>query len=369
MIKLITGGTGDGKTLLAVTRLLEEIERNKKANAVGEGNKGYEEIREFRTNIKGVVGRIAGVKELEKDWRQYPDGSYLIYDESHKKGWFRTTGKPGLSDDDVITELDEHRHRGFDITFITQFPTKIHNEVRQLVKHHTHCHRAFSMQRAALFEWSRCINDPYDEKNREGVDESLWEFPAENYKLYDSASLHTHKFQMPKKIKTALITAPFVVAVFALMAYMLIPSAPAEAETIEGSSTQAAGGAAGAAARPVSHTSEVDSWKVAAVMPAISGCAILTKSCRCWNGEGQQLDLNHAQCLNLANSPLPLDFSRGREGAKKPDQRVIRAASPYGGALDSALNTKQLGFAGEGITTEPNSVGTTENASHGWLKQ
>lgn len=369
MIKLITGIPRSGKTLLAITRLVNEIARNKKANDLGEGARGFEELREFRTNIDGVVGRIEGVLPLEKDWRQYPDGSYLVYDESHKKGMFRTTGKSGLSDDDVITELDEHGHRGFDITFITQFPSKIHMEIRQLVGLHTHVHRAMSMERATIFEWNRCIADPYDLKDQETGDESLWEFPKENYKLFDSASVHTHKFVMPSKIKNMLYTLPIIVAVLGGFVYWMIPDTSA----LEKPDSELSSGAKASGEGPLGHPPPDPipvkagmEWTVAAVLPELKGCAKLSKSCRCWNGEGKQLDLNLAQCLNLIENPLPISFNSS--SGNYQGEPAIPANRSRGGALDLNVGTSTSGIAFPPREPESNNSGTHANASNGWLK-
>lgn len=317
MLHLITGGTGDGKTLLAVWEILHlGMQKNRAANCLPVTSPGWEPLREFRSNIKGL--KIPGVLPLEKDWRQYPDGTVCVYDESHKKGWFRTTGKPGLSDDDVITELDEHRHRGFDIYFITQYPTKIHNEVRQLIKHHIHLFRTLAMNRAMRWEWSQCVNDPYSHADVVAQNGEIWEFPEAGYLLYESASLHTHKFVMPKKIKALLVVLPFVLIVFGLLYWFLVRPVYASVEEPEGGkaafaaspgSPFALGGKGGAQTAEGSVYGPGDEWEVVGVLPALKGCAVLSSSCRCWNGEGKQLRLSRDQCVALAARPLPIEFA------------------------------------------------------------
>lgn len=313
MLHLITGGTGDGKTLYAITEvLLDGIKANREAHALPPDHPKWEPLREFRTNIKGV--RIPGVLPLEKDWRQYPDGTICVYDESHKKGWFRTTGKPGLSDDDVITELDEHRHRGFDIWFITQFPTKIHHEIRQLVKHHVHLVRSHGMQRSMKYEWQKCVNNPEDDEKVQKLEGEIWEFRNEGFTLYDSASMHTHKLQVPKALKRALVMVPVLLLVLWAIWYFVIPHHDAVAKEGEaappGRQALAAPGAAPAAGgERGSRFPPGMEWATAEVVPKFKGCAALSAVCRCWNGRGEQLLLDEVACRELATKPLPVDFS------------------------------------------------------------
>ncbi len=44
--------------------------------------------------------------------------------------------------------MDEHRHRGFDLMMLTQWPDKIDNELFRLVGTHKHLNRAFGLQQA-----------------------------------------------------------------------------------------------------------------------------------------------------------------------------------------------------------------------------
>ncbi|MEF8765636.1 zonular occludens toxin domain-containing protein [Stenotrophomonas sp. A3_2] len=105
------------------------------------------------------------------DWPQLPDGSFVLYDEAHSDGntqglerygrLFPSTGKPGESEHPRIRSMSTHRHRGFDLAFVTQWPSKIHHQVRSLIGSHTHMNRAFGMQRSGVLTWTRAQADPY----------------------------------------------------------------------------------------------------------------------------------------------------------------------------------------------------------------
>lgn len=351
MLKLKTGAPGDGKTLLAISDARDEYKRNLAAHALPIGDARHEALRQFWTNIDGInfdgtipwfrdlsmhpdykESRTAdGEKRYSFDWRVLPDGSYIVYDEAHQ--CFPTTGKPGRSDDPVIRTMDEARHRGFDFVFVTQYPTKIHHEVRQMVKEHKHLFRAaLNLQSAAVWTFSRCISDPYDEKAREGASDVLWNYPEELFRVYKSATVHTHKFQMPKNLKGGFVTLCAIVAV--LIGLWLFFRSPSEAVAVETPESEnalafAGGPAAGDPLVPGSRSgsllSPAEAWQEAAVMPRLKGCAVLSASCRCWNGAGEQLKLSRAQCEALVAVPLPIDFSQDvLERRVEPPEASVR---------------------------------------------
>jgi len=50
--------------------------------------------------------------------------------------------------------LSTHRHRGFDIYFLTQYPNKVHHNVRALIGSHTHMNRSMGLAAAGVLTWS-----------------------------------------------------------------------------------------------------------------------------------------------------------------------------------------------------------------------
>lgn len=360
MIGLLTGGTGDGKTLYAVSVLIHDAYKaNRAANALVPDsqdipcddededyqaaiaqNKNWQPLRDFRTNIKGVKIPGVTVLPLEKDWRQYRDGTVCIYDESHKKGLFRTTGKPGLSDDDVITELDEHRHRAFDIWFLTQFPTKIHHEIRQLVKRHIHLVRSHGMKRSMLYDWQKAVNNPEQDETVIALGGEIWEFRTEAFGWYKSTSMDTHKLSMPKALKRALIGLPIMAVLLGGIAWG-IAWATADDRSVGKATEREAQAPAAPGVAPVGDSVRGElpaDWTTAPSVPKFKGCAALSAVCRCWNGAGEQLQLTQAQCLVLIAQPLPIDFSDGGEPEPRPAQ-VTQAAptADFVGPMASGL--------------------------------
>lgn len=229
MIIVISGQPGNGKSLKAMELMRAEYERNQAAV-----REGKEQPRRFFSNIEGAtqaenpqafpwVEPIPFAEPLDTppqqrkpDWRLCPDGSYVLYDEAHADGQtqglerygvlFPGTGKPGESDDSRIRAMSTHRHRGMDLVFMSQWPSKIHHNIRQLAGEHVHMNRAMGLQRAGVVKWSRVQSDPYDEKQREKAEEEIWAFPQDLYGRYKSTVLHTasYKFRVPKKVWTML---------------------------------------------------------------------------------------------------------------------------------------------------------------------
>lgn len=214
MIILITGQPGNGKTLRAISLMREEYERNKAGV-----EQGKERPRDFYTNVAGASrdenpNAFPWVQRMPEhnDWTKLPDGSYVLIDEAHADGktvglerygtLFPATGKPGESEDPRVRSMSTHRHRGIDLLLVTQFPTKIHHQVRTLVGKHLHMNRALGLQRAGVLTWTRTQVDVYDEQQREKAEEEIWAYPADLYDKYKSATLHTatYKFKVPARV-------------------------------------------------------------------------------------------------------------------------------------------------------------------------
>lgn len=281
MMYLISGQPGNGKTLRAMSMALEFYEQNQQ-----QVKEGKAQPRRFFTNIAGATveegaDAFPWMEKLPEhnDWTQLPDGSFVIYDEAHSDGntqglerygkLFPSTGKPGESDDPRIRAMSTHRHRGFDLVFVTQWPNKIHHQVRTLIGSHTHMNRSFGMQRAGVLTWSRVQSDPYDEKVRDKAEEEIWAYPKALYARYRSATLHTasHKFKVPKKVWQALsVTIALVLGVWMIYAFIIKPpSAPKKADQGAGALPAAGAlaplGAGGPAARPLTREEYIERHK------------------------------------------------------------------------------------------------------------
>ena len=328
MMFLISAVPGSGKTLRIVGKILKMQSENDKAEAEGKPR------RRIYSNVKGLV--IPGVEPAPDDWRDTPQNSIVIYDEAQEI--FPATGSSGISKDERVTAMTTHRHTGHDLYFLTQDPIFLDATLRKLVGTHEHLWRASSLQAATVYTWDGHQSSPMSSTALKTADESTWAFPKAHYAFYKSASHHTHKFVMPKKILFLGIALLAVVVGFAWLMFgradsfsVLRKALPGHAASVseEGAAAPGAVAAKGSAKRP-------DSWQAAESLPALSGCAMLSNSCRAWNAEGQQLDISRAECLNLCLGPMPLDFSdykKNKDAIASSPAVAAPASQEFDGAM------------------------------------
>lgn len=277
MMQLITGVPGAGKTLYAVQRIVDEVK----------------EGREVYTNIAGIA--VDGVQPIPEhnDWRELPDGSLVVYDEAHQI--FPTSGRPGLSSDPRINDMDMHRHRGFDLCFVTQFPTKVHHEIRSMVDDHVHLLRNFGAPSATVYRWPEATN-VNDREARGRADSSPWVYPRSLYKLYKSSEIHTAKTRIPAKIKfvglVVLVLGTFVGCRLASAGgFASINTQPAAVADVSAS----------AIAKPRRTTP--------ASVPQFSGCVASARFCRCYDNNGDPVEQTEFDCLAHAHGDRPGAFN------------------------------------------------------------
>lgn len=375
MLILVTGQPGNGKTLRAMALAAEEYERN--AAAVKEGK---EQPRRFFANIAGCTvdenpDAFPWMEKLPEhnDWTKLPVGSFVIYDEAHSDGktpgleryglLFPSTGRPGESDDPRIRSMSTHRHRGFDIVLVTQWPSKVHHQVRTLVGKHIHMNRALGLQRAGVLSWTRVQSDPYDERQREKAEEEIWTFPKELYSRYRSSSLHTatYKFRVPAKAWQALamLVAALLVA-WLLWLFIFKPdNSDADVVAPEAAQVQAPIGAhAPPATVPVSvegyldkHRPRVEEMPWSAPLyderkatsdPLLmcmmsgpgeraDGTIADSSQCRCVTEQGTVYMLELTRCAYIARWGAPYNPYRERSDIRPaPVQEVVHSAGGVG---------------------------------------
>lgn len=326
MMKFITGQPGNGKSLRALFEMAAEYERNAAAVKAGK-----EQPRRFFTNIAGATTEenpkaFPWVERLpdHNDWTQLPDGSYVVYDEAHADGntkelarygtLFPSTGKPGESDDPRIRAMSTHRHRGFDLIFVTQWPTKIHHQVRSLIGQHTHMTRAMGLGVAGVITWSRVQIDPYDERQREKAEEEIWRFDKSLYERYTSATLHTvsHKFKIPGKVWSGLCVLAVLLAVLWtgwtwVQGKVESVKSKEDAPAAEGGSLLPSAAASSDQESSLSPGMGEHLVLNTAPTPTLAGCVSSDRGCRCFNTEGFQIDMAKHECEATLSKPLPFN--------------------------------------------------------------
>jgi hypothetical protein len=200
MSALITGLPGSAKTLYTIDMV-------KKLSESPEGE------------TRSVY--YSGIKDLKLSWIELhdptlwpdlPPGSIILIDEAQR--YFR----PRSSTAQVprhISELETHRHKGFDLFFITQHPSFIDAAIRKTFDHHFHLVRKFNLHWSTVYEFYEVREQP--EKFRVGAIETQFRFPTELFGVYKSADLHTKKVRIPLKVKMLMLSPVVMLIVMAFI--------------------------------------------------------------------------------------------------------------------------------------------------------
>lgn len=210
MFYLVTGGVGTGKTLFTldwVRKLQQETGRPVCYCLDGRG--------ETVLRLKGPALEF-GWREIDFiTWENEADGTIFILDECHELLPVRglSKGQPP----EHIQNLARHRHRGFDFFLITQHPKNLDAFVRRLIADpgwHRHLKRRNGGKTVAQLQWpnvyERC------ESNTAGKTATVTDvrYPVEVFEWYESASIHTAKYRIPKQlfyIVPAVVLVPLII--------------------------------------------------------------------------------------------------------------------------------------------------------------
>jgi zona occludens toxin (predicted ATPase) len=318
MITIITAVPGSGKTLFCIGLIVKAIE---------EGRPVY-------SNIEGLL--IPKCHPAPDDWRDTPEGSLVIYDEAQQPHLYPSTAHRGQVKDERLSQMEVHRHTGHDLVFVSQSQSFLHHHIRKLAGEHIHFYRAFGSKTVTKYTWQHCCDSPNDRGEQGRADAFPWKFPKEHFSLYKSATIHTHKFKLPKKLALLVGFILFGIAFTAYNAFSNENSVLAgNPSTITGdlsSSLEKAGGSVlggvGSAAttnptRPA--TTAIYDWAETVPVTPIAGCISSVDKCQCFNNAGLALKMGYAQCLSVVKNPLPrsINVGSGSQGSstfeEKPD--------------------------------------------------
>lgn len=323
---LITGTPGSGKTLYAVTRILEEAQKG----------------RLIFSNIDGL--KIDGVHPIpdDLDWRNTPDGSLVVYDEAQQHEMFKNLGK-GNSKEPIVSDMEVHRHTGHDLWFITQHPRLISSHIRSLIGEHINVHRPYGAPIASAYRWGICEENP-NTKTAQARSEANYKVPfkKEVFKFYKSATVHTHKFRLPPNIRNAgIFLGILVLAVFYLFnsssmltksvdgiknngqpsvaaSPVVNPLQPEVHDTLTPEQRADLNARSPVATQTVNNqvnqinynpnqpfANQFDNAQAASNQPYLSGCMQLKNKCSCFTQQGSKLDVSIADCKKVISGDMP----------------------------------------------------------------
>ena len=150
-ITLTTGTPGAGKTL----RTLWDVENLRKESGREVYYHGIKNLQlpwiqldddpKFDPEAKPPTFGI-----MCTEWYKLPHGSIVVLDECQRI--FRSRAS-GSTVPQHVSELETHRHKGFDLFIITQHPAIIDLNVRRQVQTHRHLKRRFGTQMVSMFSW------------------------------------------------------------------------------------------------------------------------------------------------------------------------------------------------------------------------
>jgi zona occludens toxin len=325
MLHLITGANGAGKTLNALKWVRE---------------RSLKESRPVCHNgrFKPVEGgELSTWKQIDiKNWQDEPDGTIFLVDECHNDFPVRP---PSGTPPDYVRMLAEHRRRGMDFYLITQHPQNIDSFVRRLIGSpgwHRHLKRTFGANLVSVLEWA-AVN-PNCEKDGSGrsAEVSTVPFPSEVFKWYESASLHTGKPKMPKKVWVFIFALLGALALFGF-AFSSVLSKGKKAED-EAKTSQAKAEVSAPASREDTTTTEYFLKQRAPRLPDFphtapaydevtkpvrapypAACITMRNDCRCYTQQGTLLQTSNATCMAIVNHGFFVDWETREESDQ--DQR------------------------------------------------
>lgn len=359
MIYLRTGANGAGKTLLTLRDVRE---------------KSVKESRPVFYNGRfELVADFGWTKIDVKDWESAPDGAIFLFDECHND--FPIRDKKEVPR--YVSQLAEHRRRGFDFFLITQHPDNIDPFIRRLIGSpgwHQHLKRASGAPLVSVLEWPAVNNNC--QKNGAGKTAAvkMVTYPKEVYDWYVSTSLDTAKLVIPKQVwflGAAVILIP-------LMGYFAVTSFTKQsAERVANINKMAAsqgggtvapgqvvgslrGGPAGAVQTTAeyfaslrerlpgfAHTAaRYDALTVPTTAPFPAACIQSKKGCDCYSQQATRLVVPVDVCKQIVATGYFVDWDANpgsRDRAAPSTGAVVAAAGPSPGQAGGPSSASPMG--------------------------
>lgn len=208
MIYLYSASPGTGKTCWVVKQLIDKwLDDPDNAN------------RKIYHNINGL--KIDGLYPAPEDFRQCEDGSIIIYDEAQDIEHYSSDSR---ANNPIAKELSKHRHRGFDIHFITQDPSLLHKYVLKNTHLHYYLWRPAQRKTIEIFTFARAIVSPTKTDFKNAYDRRIWRFEERYLNYYKSTVVNTSKKQVSEKMVGVIITGIIFAFMIGAMIYPAVKS-------------------------------------------------------------------------------------------------------------------------------------------------
>ncbi|MBL4779395.1 zonular occludens toxin domain-containing protein [Ralstonia sp.] len=321
MLTLITGQPGNGKSLYTIATV--EAKRQAESRPV------------FYHGIPDLTLPWTKLEDPAK-WYECPEKSIIVIDEVQKVMPPRpSSSKPPQ----LVSELETHRHRGFDLFFMTQDPSLVDNHLKKLAGEHIHLIRQWGRQKADLFKMQK-VQDPTNANLKRAL-HSTFPYPKQVFDWYKSADAHTHKKTIPAKYYLMYGLPVVIILALALGGWRLwklshpdsLKTAAAAAGALPGQ-PGAPGAAPSQAQRgPMTATEYVASYapRVPGLqytapaydeltkpsrVPVPAACVEIRGGCECWTQQGTHLETTPQICADVVK--------RGFFESFDPDGRAVK---------------------------------------------
>lgn len=369
---LITGLMGGGKTLKAVSDMVNDIEQNE--------TRPVEEKRTYYSNITGL--KVEGINPIPPDyfdWRDTPDYSYIVIDEAQLIPMYaRNRGKSHIS----VQELTLARKRGHKIIFITQAPNRLHQDILDVIQEHYHLDRKYGAKLATCYVWINEVarNPMGREAQRKCANKFLFTYPKKCYDYYESAQVANDGFKLKIPAKTlGFVALPFLF--FGFAAYQWFSpttqnmvkgkelSAPASATASTPTVTNPFSVASAPTATASAPLSAVASTPVPSTAQTAYDDKLITtpvhviafgQRCTAYSKDGVPLDLPLNECKAYANGHKPLMLKQ-TSSPTQPTQQTQKE-QPQAVASAPAMIAEPVQSA-NALPVVASVTGVTNNAS------
>lgn len=306
MITFLSGTPGAGKTLYAITKLLQSVVGTTIKQEVD--GQMVEYPRTIYTNIRGLMidhemidGSDTGGLRNWHEWAK--PGSVILFDEVQKVWPPRPNGSKVPSD---IEHLETHRHMGVDFILISQHPTLCDGNLTKLAGRHLHVRRVGNMPFAIVYEWDHMSRQLLYAK---AFTKAPWKYDKKVFKLYKSADLHTKQPRKLPGLVWFLLAGLVAMAVMGPTFYGRMQERIGNPKAAQVSTDPKKG----PGAPPSVPDGPVPVGTAVAVAPkeaerAFAGCALMGQRCTCFDADGAAVDKGPGFCTihtgGASNRPL-----------------------------------------------------------------
>ena len=210
MFLIVTGSPGSSKTLNVISQFKTVTDRPIYYRGINLTDQG-----------KSKLGWIELSDDEARDWPDHcPSGSIVIIDEAQEIWPVRPAGSPVPPG---LTALEKHRHKGYDVVFLTQHPMLLHTHARKICNEHHHYSRPFGTKRPIRYHSGSGFVNPSDTKELKfSCTQKRVPLDTSSYGLYKSAEIHTHKSRIPFGVIKMWLLIGLVIGLVGFCVYWLI---------------------------------------------------------------------------------------------------------------------------------------------------